>query len=191
MMRITCRRGFLVVACLVLLTPSGRAEWKGTVDGAPKGWTVNAPREEIRPQFAFVPAGGSGGHGAFAIEHDNREGLDGGWVTMLPVRGGHWHHFHALRKVDHVPVPRRSAVAKITWLDAEGRRVRYDEAVPESYSHNEAAACGVGASDRQADRIRRAGPRFRTRTGCRPRLPRPWSNCGCSGRRAARSNGAT
>ena len=76
----------------------------------PEGWTTAAPREEIRPRFAYEPRGGRDDKGAFIIRHDRREGLDGWWTHAFPVRGGRFYRFHAVRKVDHVEVGCRSAV---------------------------------------------------------------------------------
>src|SRR5262249_22159668 len=56
--------------------------------GAPDGWATAAPREEVRPAFAYEPAGGPGGKGAFVIRHDRRDGLDGCWTKTFPVAGG-------------------------------------------------------------------------------------------------------
>jgi hypothetical protein len=44
---------------------------------APDGWTTAAPRDEIKPSFAFDPDGGPEHHGSFVIESDSREGLIG------------------------------------------------------------------------------------------------------------------
>jgi predicted amidohydrolase len=127
------RWGLAAVLSLSLWTPLAVAGWEGKVPGAPEGWTVAAPRDEIRPQFAFDPKGGPDGQGAMIIEADGREGLDGAWVKTFPVAGGRPYRFQALRKIDNVALPRRSAVAKITWLDAAGQRVPYDESVVTGY----------------------------------------------------------
>jgi predicted amidohydrolase len=94
---------------------------------------VAAPRSEIRPEFAFDAEGGPDRQGAMIIQADAREGLDGGWVKTFPISGGHHYRFHALRKVENVALPRRSAVVKINWLDAAGKRVTYDESVVTGY----------------------------------------------------------
>jgi predicted amidohydrolase/lysophospholipase L1-like esterase len=122
-----------IMMSLFRLTPIAVAGWEGKVAGAPEGWTVTAPRGEIRPEFAFEPRGGPGGQGALVIQADGREGLDGGWIKTFAVEGGRYYHFEALRKVENVASPRRSAVAKITWLDAAGKRVPYDESVVTGY----------------------------------------------------------
>jgi hypothetical protein len=56
--------------------------------GAPEGWRTAAPRQEIRPEFAYDPAGGCDGKGCFIIRADAREGLDGSWTKTIPVVGG-------------------------------------------------------------------------------------------------------
>jgi len=125
----------LVIAYLSFGIPHVRADWEGKVAGAPEGWAVASPRGEIRPDFAFDPKGGPEGQGAFVIRADGREGLDGAWVKTFPIQGGRYYHFQTLRKVDHVALPRRSAVVKINWLDAAGGRVTYDESVVTGYLH--------------------------------------------------------
>jgi predicted amidohydrolase len=131
--RLWKRVGLAALICLFSRAPAAAAGWQGTVPGAPEGWKVSAPRDEIRPEFAYDPRGGPEGTGAFVIRADRREGLDGGWVKTERVTGGRHYHFHAVRKVEHVDLPRRSAVVKLTWLDAAGQRVTYDEAVVTGY----------------------------------------------------------
>jgi len=48
-------------------------------DDLPPGWSARSPRDEIRPAFAYDPAGGPKRSGAFVITHDSRAGLQG-WV---------------------------------------------------------------------------------------------------------------
>jgi hypothetical protein len=54
---------------------------------APEGWTTAAPREEIKPDFAFDPQGGPDHRGCFIIESGSREGLVGRWTKTFPVHG--------------------------------------------------------------------------------------------------------
>jgi predicted amidohydrolase len=127
-----------VLAVAVALVASVRyanAAWEGKVAGAPDGWSVASPRDEIRPSFAFRPMEGADGQGAFVIEADGREGLDGAWVRTLPVQGGHSYRFQALRKIENVALPRQSAPVRITWLDATSQRVRYDQWVVAGFMH--------------------------------------------------------
>jgi predicted amidohydrolase len=126
-------RAVFFAACLFAAASSASAGWEGKVAGAPEGWKVTAPRDEIRPSFAFDRTGGPSGKGAMVIQADGREGLDGGWVKTFPVVGGRFYHFHAVRKAENVALARRSVVAKVLWLDAAGQRVTYDESVVTGY----------------------------------------------------------
>ena len=62
---------------------------------APDGWTAAAPRDEIRPEFAFEPKGGPDGAGCLVIRADGREGLDGYWTKTFPIAGGKYYRFAA------------------------------------------------------------------------------------------------
>jgi predicted amidohydrolase len=97
--------------------------------GIPVGWLTAAPREEIRPDFLFNPSGGPDGEGGFVIKGDSREGLDGYWTRTFPVKGGEHYRFSAVRKVEHVASPRRSAVARLLWQDDAGKSVLTEETV--------------------------------------------------------------
>ena len=92
-------------------------------EAAPEGWTTAAPRDEIRPNFSYEPAGGRDGKGIFRITADKREGLDGFWTRTYPITGGRSYRFQALRKATNVAVPRRSAVVRILWQDDAGKKV--------------------------------------------------------------------
>ena len=100
---------------------------------APEGWTAASPRDEIRPDFAYQPQGGRDGRGCFVIEHADREGLDGYWTKTFPVEGGRHYRFQSHRRVRNVACPRRSAVARLIWQDAEGRLVANDRGVVADY----------------------------------------------------------
>lgn len=93
---------------------------------APDGWRTAAPRDELRPRFAYAAKGGRDGKGAFVIAHDRRAGLDGYWTRTFPIQGGQFYRFHTVRNVSAVPVPRRSAVVRILWQDDHGKPVPYD-----------------------------------------------------------------
>src|SRR5262245_21550966 len=82
---------------------------------APDGGTTAAPRDEIRPGFAYEPAGGADGRGTFVITADAREGLDGWWTKTYPVEGGKHYHFRALYQARNVALPRQSVLVKLHW----------------------------------------------------------------------------
>lgn len=92
----------------------------------PTGWQPAAPRDEIKPRFAYDAKGGPEQTGSFVITSDQREGLHGWWQKTFPVAGGQYYQFHAVRKTDYVEAPRRSAVARILWQDDKGQAVYTD-----------------------------------------------------------------
>ena len=110
----------------------GLGEETGT-NSAPESWTTTAPRDEIRPQFAFDPKGGPDDTGCFLIRADQREGLDGCWRKTFPIQGGKYYRFESFYKASGVSVPRRSIVAKIHWQNDQGRQVPLDEPAVTSY----------------------------------------------------------
>jgi len=90
------------------------------------GWSQHSVRNELKPQFSYEKAGGPAGQPVLRITSDGRPGLDGAWVKRFPVTGGRVYRFSALRKTENVPVPRRSAIVKITWQDDRGNMVPGD-----------------------------------------------------------------
>jgi predicted amidohydrolase len=112
--------------CLVAWRGSAADEPERTPPGAPDGWSAVAPRDEIRPEFAFDAQGGPDGKGCFVIKA-NREGLDGCWTKTFPITPGKHYRFDARYLANGVVVPRRSIVAEIHWRDAKGKHVPLDE----------------------------------------------------------------
>jgi len=94
---------------------------------APDGWQAVSPRDEIRPQFSYNPKGGPAREGCLVIRTGPLEGFDGHWARTFPVRGGQCYRFCALRRVERVPAPRRSVLARILWRDDHDRPVVRDE----------------------------------------------------------------
>lgn len=92
---------------------------------APDGWTAVAPRDEIKPIFAYDPKGGPDHQGSFVIESDQREGLFGRWTKTFPVKGGQYYRFVVLRKTDGPGSPRRTGVARVLWRDDKGKSVKH------------------------------------------------------------------
>src|SRR4051794_22096682 len=92
-------------------------------DAPPEGWTTAAPREEIRPAFAYEPAGGLNGQGVLVIRQDHREGQDGWWTKTFTIEGGKHYAFRVFYQARNVATPRRSVVVKLNWTDAKGHKV--------------------------------------------------------------------
>ncbi len=103
-----------------------------------QGWVGTAVRDEIRPEFSYKERGGPGMHGSWSIRADAREGLDGHWKKTMPVVGGRHYRFQALRRVEGVPVPRRSTLVRLHWRDAQGRPVRHDAPGAHSFAPDQA-----------------------------------------------------
>src|SRR5438309_930992 len=98
-----------------------------------QGWTMGAPRDEIRPKFAVDAGGGPGGKAAYIIEADGREVLHGWWSRTFDVTGGSYAHFSALYRARHVETPRRSVLVKIDWRDEQGQAVADDRPTVTGY----------------------------------------------------------
>jgi len=129
----------LIVVILLATALAGASSlawgWFGAASDAPPraegatpaGWTTTAPRDEIRPDFAYDSKGGADGKGCFIITADRREGLDGCWKKSFPVTGGKYYRFGVIYQAKGVAVPRRSVVAEIHWYDADGKKVPLDK----------------------------------------------------------------
>ncbi|MFV0442525.1 MAG: carbon-nitrogen hydrolase family protein [Planctomycetaceae bacterium] len=101
---------------------------------APQGWETVSPRDEIRPTFQFDEHAGPQRQGGLVIESDARFGLQGAWTKSFPVQGGNWYRFAVLRRTTGLETPRRQAVARLHWRDANGKPVHHDEPSYASYS---------------------------------------------------------
>jgi predicted amidohydrolase len=132
MLRNLAPAAVLLAALAVLLPGHGQAGRPS--EPAPAGWAAASPREEIRPAFAYEPAGGADGKGAWVIRADRREGLHGWWAKTFPVAGGKHYRFSALYQADGVALPRRSVVARLLWQDDRGRKVPLDRPTAKSYA---------------------------------------------------------
>jgi predicted amidohydrolase len=92
----------------------------------PPGWEGVSQREEIRPTFSFDSTGGPKGNGVFVITAGDSVGQHGWCQKTFPVTGGRFYRFEAVRKTEHVAIPRRSAVVRIVWQDELGKAVQAD-----------------------------------------------------------------
>jgi len=115
-------RGLAMIVVLMIAAIANAAE--KVVERSPDGWQATALRDEIRPSFAFQPDGGPRAAGSLVIAADDREGLDGYWKKRFTVEGGKYYRFQAVRRIESVTSPNRSAVAIVTWQDDDGNLVR-------------------------------------------------------------------
>jgi predicted amidohydrolase len=110
---------FLALTLLLLGLPAARGA------DAPDGWQPFAVRDEIAPRFwveeakaqvAPLPYGlGLAGRGDDAV--------DGRWRRTVPVAAGRYYLFRAEYRARDVATPARSVLARVLWLDAEGKQV--------------------------------------------------------------------
>ncbi len=90
----------------------------------PGGWQPWAPRDEIRPHFAFEPAVGRSAPGALAIDSGGNVAAFGAWrQTLAGIQAGHTYRFTAWYRAQGVAFERRSVIARLGWLDAVGQSV--------------------------------------------------------------------
>jgi hypothetical protein len=92
----------------------------------PDGWQFVPVRNEVAPDAHLAAAGSSKPSPELTITAGDREGLAGAWVKTFPVEGGKHYEFSCVRYCQGMASPRRSALAKITWLDADGSLVDAD-----------------------------------------------------------------
>lgn len=128
----------LFCAIVVLASHAGGYAGSGNSEQLTNGWEVLAPRDEIRPSFGVNKTGGTTHQGSLVIRADSREGLDGHWSKSFPIEGGGYYQFRALRRLEGVAFPRRSAPVRILFRDEKGRSVRHDEPGATSYAPGEA-----------------------------------------------------
>ena len=96
-------RAFCLAGILIVFRAQAAAEDSSNLAAVPPGWHTTAPREEIKPGFAFDPHGGPESKGCFVIRSDSRDGLVGAWTRTFPVDGGKKYHVTALFKSKSVP----------------------------------------------------------------------------------------
>ncbi len=106
-------------------------------DELPAGWSQEAARPEIRPIFEWDPRGGPQQQGALLIRADDRQGLAGFWTRSVPVTGGTTYQFAVARRTSGMALSRRSAIARIIWLDEQQRPVLRAEPSFASYRAGE------------------------------------------------------
>jgi len=95
-------------------------------DAYPDGWQSMAQRDEIRPTFAYDPTGGPNKRGAFVMTTSHSVGDNGWFQKTYPVTGGRFVRFRAVRQIQNVAAPLRSAVARVVWKDTAGKAVLAD-----------------------------------------------------------------
>jgi len=94
------------------------------------GWTTWAARPEIAPR-TFVDSGVSRGEaGSLAISGNSNAAAHGGWeYKVASIQEGQWYRFEAHYRAEGLRHPWLEVVAKLDWMDAQGRRAGQPEFV--------------------------------------------------------------
>lgn len=96
----------------------------GAAGTAAPGWEAWAQRDEIRPRCFVDTSRFRSPPDALAISGGGNPAECGGWsYTVDGVKAGRYYRFTAYYQTQSVPDERRQVVAKLDWLDAQGRRV--------------------------------------------------------------------
>jgi len=91
--------------------------------GGDTGWSAFAPRDEIRPRCFVDTARFRSAPDALAISGNGNPAEYGGWAyTATGVRGAQYYRLTAHYRAQSVADEAREVVARIDWLDAQGRR---------------------------------------------------------------------
>ena len=93
-------------------------------------WTHHSARSEIAPIFEAQEA-------TWLIRADHRSGLSGYWSRRFDVQPETTYRFSVLRRTHGISHPRRSAIARIVWLDDQSRHVTHRDATELSYRPGE------------------------------------------------------
>lgn len=125
---------WFVAASTILLTiqMDTRCAYSQSIDLSGE-WTSHSAREEIKPIFQVERDPRSlkieGGDAKqthsddFLIKADHREGLAGYWLRETAITGGQWYQFRVDRNTSGMSLPRRSAIARLIWVDQDGKAV--------------------------------------------------------------------
>lgn len=130
---------------LILLAFLGATE-----SPAPDGWTTFSPRDEIAPRF-FWKAEGPGDRYVLGIAGQGSEAVDGRWTREVKVAAGKHYVFQASFKTRDIPSIPRSVLARLIWLDGDGKQIEQAE-FPEP--SGETSLTGFYASPDRAARAR-------------------------------------
>ena len=123
----------IILTCLILVPCLFASGQDASFRRMPAGWSAESPREEIAPDFEYNLKGGPDGNGSFGISTDNRSGSFGWFEKSFPVEGGKYYRFSALQRTRNLKQARRTAVTRVLWRDADGKRVQHDFESTASY----------------------------------------------------------
>jgi predicted amidohydrolase len=94
---------------------------------APEGWRTFAVRSEIAPHFWVEPEPGNPQGYLLGIAGKGNDAADGRWIRTVPAPQGKFYSFIADYRPESVATPFRSVLARIVWLDAQGKQIEQPE----------------------------------------------------------------
>ena len=106
-----------------------RSQFASEADAA--SWKRWSPRDEIAPQFAFDPKGGRNGRGALKITARTLTDFGAWRSTLGNLRPGQSYRFNAWYRAKNVENERHSVIARLQWLDGNGKQVANTVRPPE------------------------------------------------------------
>ena len=96
------------------------------------GWNVWSQRKQTSPVFFSAESPSLGGPGSLGIGGGSNSSAHGCWLKNVSgIVPGHYYRLDALYTAELVPWPRQQVLARLEWLDAEGKRAGQPEYVPE------------------------------------------------------------
>lgn len=103
------------------------AAWVGDEAAAPDGWHTYAARSEIAPRYWVVRPRGRADEYHLGLAGNGKESTDGRWMRQVPVAGGRYYAFAAEYSPRNVATVSRSVLARILWLDSQGKQLQEAE----------------------------------------------------------------
>jgi predicted amidohydrolase len=105
---------------------------------APGGWRSDAPRAELAPIFRVEKPELSDARAAYILVQKSRgdASVDGRWLRTIQVKADTHYMFVAEYQARNVTNPERSVLARVIWLDDQGRQLEFPEYPIESPNHN-------------------------------------------------------
>ena len=122
----------LVIAAIIAYSTTLSADDQSTETVMVSKWAFESARSEITPEHRQVEATSSD-PGFLEISADQREGLSGYWSTRQSVEPGSHVRFEVRRRTDNLKLKRRAAIARVLWLDSQGRAVERAKPTFSSY----------------------------------------------------------
>jgi predicted amidohydrolase len=96
---------------------------------APDGWRTESPRAELAPEYRIERTGGGTALQPCVLVQAGRgdPSVDGRWIRTVPVKEGNFYQFAVDYTARNVVSPQRSVLARVVWLDGQGKQVEMPE----------------------------------------------------------------